>query len=105
MDLEQAAEWLDQLGTEGRAQLAKIDSLDRDEIEQLHYYAPRMASLLDLVSEARLVKDDPRRGDIALAIIANDLAELADPKLLRHMHALFSCLAARDFTLAPVDRG
>ena len=46
MDLEQAAEWLDQLGDDGRAQLAKIEPLDRDEIEQLHFHAPRMVKLL-----------------------------------------------------------
>ena len=100
-DLEQAPQWLDQLANEGVAQLAKIEPLDRNEIEQLHFHAPRMVKLLNLMVRAKEVNDDDSKGDIAVAIVAVMLAELADPKFHRHLHALFTKLAAREFTLIP----
>ena len=90
-----------ELANEGLAQLAKIEPLDRNEIEQLHYHAPRMVKLLNLMVRAKEVNDDDSKGDIAVAIVAVMLAELADPKFHRHMHALFTKLAAREFTLIP----
>jgi hypothetical protein len=104
MDLEQAVEWLDRLGDYGRYQLALIVPPDKDEIERLHYHAPRMVKVLQLVARAKEVNDDPKCGDIAMAVVTVLLAELADPQFLRDMQRAFNRMAERGFTLKPVDR-
>lgn len=98
MDLEQAVEWLNKLADEGAAQLAKIEPLDQDELEQLHYHAPRMVEVLDRMAAAR---QSEGASVFLKAAIAEQLGELLDERFQRHMLALFTKLAARDFTLLP----
>jgi hypothetical protein len=69
--------------------------LNEASTEKLYNWAPRMITIMDLMIKAREVKDDPKRGDIALAVITHELAELADQAFFNDMYDLFKQLANR----------
>ena len=66
--------------------------LNEASTEKLYRWAPRMITIMDLMIKAREVKDDPKRGDIALAVITN---ELTDQTFLNDLYDLFKQLANR----------
>ena len=76
--------------------------LNEASTEKLYRWAPRMITIMDLMIKAREVKDDPKRGDIALAVITNELAELADQAFLNDIYDLFKQLANRSVTVGVI---